>query len=395
MQISDVLAKSIRNEYLWIVIVFAAWFAIQFLIMLLIDALDKKKKDVFVLAFLYAYARFCITCLIAFLLCCVNPVRILITRWSEVTSVKPAPFCALIFVVVILPIPVSVVCVLFGRKIENYLYHRKYYTGKGAYTVAETDYKSPAEFRDELLSRGLFYNEDTRGFVQSPGEGILKFATLYYPESVIMPLTKAAFDDNLRKNKVLSPDSEENYPAYVYNALLLLTDNETRLRYVPLARYYDYPYGKMSFVPDREDYFIECKILFVDSHVYAIIGVNKSMDVKDSFDQFQEPYYMLLSETKEITTYYEGKYYPNGAIYNECGAFEMLPNTREQSFGYPGKPVNYPVRVVERVNLSTINRIAAELQDGILKQSIESHRKKRAERKKAEEKKRAEQQKDE
>ena len=54
MQISDVLAKSIRNEYLWIVIVFAAWLAIQFLIMLLIDALDKKKKDVFGLAFLYA-----------------------------------------------------------------------------------------------------------------------------------------------------------------------------------------------------------------------------------------------------------------------------------------------------------------------------------------------------
>ena len=230
------------------------------------------------------------------------------------------------------------------------------------------------------MRRGLLYSEDTRGFVRKLGEGIPRFDTEYYPEATIMPLTEAEFHDDLSKNKILFPDSEENYPAYVYNAILLLPNDGSKLRYVPLARYDDFPCGKMSFRPHKEDYYIECKILCVDGNVYAIIGVSQSMDVRESFGQFLRPCYMLLSETQKITTYYEGKYYPNGAIYNQCGGFEMLPNTREQSFGYPGKPVNYPVRVVERVDLATINRIAAELQEGVLKESIEYHEAKRKER---------------
>jgi hypothetical protein len=69
----------------------------------------------------------------------------------------------------------------------------------------------------------------------------------------------------------------------------------------------------------------------------------------------------------------------------------MLPNTREQSFGYPGKPVNYPVRVVERVDLAAINRVAAELQEGILRESVEVYSAKKSEEQRAGENKPGEQ----
>ena len=391
MRISDALAMCIHKEYLWILIAFAIWLVIQYLVAIVFTLLDNKNRDCFGFAVLYAYARFGITCLLAFLLCCANPVRILIRYWSDLTSVTPIGFRILIFIAVILPIPLSVVCVLFGRKIGNYLYHRKYYTGKGAYTVAEADCKSPAEFRDELVSRDLFFNEDTEGFVQKMGAGIPRFDTEYYPAATIMPVTGAEFKDSSAKNEILSPNSGEKFPAYVYNAILLLPEEGAALRYVPLARYEDYRYGTMSHIPNRDDYYIECKILFVDGNVYAIIGVDRSRAVRDAFNMFLQPYYMVLSEKKELTTYFEGQYYPDGAIYNDAGGFTMLPNTREQSFGYPGKPVNYPVRVVERVDLAAINRVAAELQEGILRESVEVYSAKKSEEQRAGENKPGEQ----
>ena len=45
----------------------------------------------------------------------------------------------------------------------------------------------------------------------------------------------------------------------------------------------------------------------------------------------------------------------------------MQPNTREESYGYPMKPVNYPVRVVRRLDVDAINNVAAELMEGVLK----------------------------
>ena len=384
MRIPDALVASMRNEYLWIIVALIAWIALQYLIVIILEAAESKGRKIGLgFAVIYAYVRFGLTCLIVFLLFCANPIRILITRWSDILDVTNVVFRIVVIAIILLPLPIALLYIFFGRKIGNYLYHKRYYTGKGAYTVAEEAYRSPAEFRDELENRGLYFNDDTSGFVARLGEGIPDFDTEYYPEATIMPVEGAEFHDDIARNKVVFPVNKCKYPAYVYNAILLLPETGSRLCYMPLARYEDFPYRKMSFLPHKEDYYIECKILYVDGNIYALIGVCQSMDVRESFDQFQKPYYMLLSETNDITTYYEGKYYPNGAIYNECGGFTMLPNTREQSFGYPGKPVNYPVRVVERVDLATINRIASELQAGILKESIEYHRKKQKEREQA------------
>ena len=104
--------------------------------------------------------------------------------------------------------------------------------------------------------------------------------------------------------------------------------------------------------------------------MYAIIGVGESYAVRETF-KTERPHYMILSETENIKTFCEGRYCPYGAIENEAhGVFVMHPNTNVFDCGAPFKPINYPVRVVERLDRAAIDLYAAELQQGVLAGSI-------------------------
>ena len=77
---------------------------------------------------------------------------------------------------------------------------------------------------------------------------------------------------------------------------------------------------------------------------------------------------MILSERGTITTFFNNKYYPDGAIINRRGSFEMTPNNNERIW-----TEYYNIRKVDKLDVFTLNKIARELQDGILKESIDYH----------------------
>lgn len=77
---------------------------------------------------------------------------------------------------------------------------------------------------------------------------------------------------------------------------------------------------------------------------------------------------MIISEKDTIITFVDGKYYPDGAIVNEGDTFTMLPNNNKRPWSE-----FYEVRKVDKVNIVTINQIAKELQNGVLKESIDYH----------------------
>ena len=126
--------------------------------------------------------------------------------------------------------------------------------------------------------------------------------------------------------------------------------------------------------PYYKDYYLECKILMIDGHVYAIIGTGESRHVEQSFPENERPFYVLLSEEDQVTTFYRKKFYPDGSIevrYAEFRRLSMIPNTKEnKSDGYWTS--RFPVRKVERIDKNTIDAVALELANGVLKESIES-----------------------
>ena len=273
--------------------------------------------------------------------------------------------------------------------ISNFLYDRKYATGKDAYNAVEANYRLPRDFRDELIDRGLYYTDESekkRRELNNTFAGYIpeKFDDYYYAKASMMPLEDEVFYDTTNNNDIIDPDSgEKGYPAYIYNAVLLAEDKDSSLRYAPYARYNDKGWLSGNDYPFFVDYYIECKILYVDGDLYAIIGVSESYDVEKSFDTFERPFYVILAEKENITTFVDGKYYPYGAIGNEGWRFEMHPNTTEHPYtSYT--PANYPVRRVERVDAETVNKVAAELQSGILSENVKMHFEKAVESEKEE-----------
>ncbi|MBO4415660.1 MAG: hypothetical protein J5824_06735 [Lachnospiraceae bacterium] len=307
----------------------------------------------------------------------INPIRILVIYRQELAALAPALKKAGCIVLILIPVLVSIP-LIFEVPISNYLYDRKYGTGKGAYKAAEENYRLPGEFRDELVSRGLYYNGDAatvRRDLNSRFAGYIstKFEEYYYAEGTIMPLTDETFYDTPDHNVILDPDSDTTgYPAYIYNAVLVQKDKNDALKYYPFARYDDKGWLIGNDYPFFKDYYIECKIMYVDGDIYAVIGVSESYDIGKLYDTFERPFYLILAEKDDITTFVDGKYYPYGAIGNEGSSFEMHPNTTEHPYT-SNSPANYPVRKVDRVDAETINKVAAELQNGILKETVEYH----------------------
>ena len=180
------------------------------------------------------------------------------------------------------------------------------------------------------------------------------------------------YDQNTKSN--ITNMHVDKYPVYLYNSILTLPNKNENMQYAALGRFSSNSddYGNYSALTN--DYYIECKILYTDGDIYAIIGLGESVDVRedlkkvdDTLFNYNYPYNMILSEKENITTYYDGKYYPYGAIENDGSYYEMVPNTNVKYGSY------YPIRKVKRLDIDTVNKIAKELQDGILKESIEKH----------------------
>ena len=385
MGISEVLLRSIKTEYAYVLWTVALFLLFTYLPIFFLDKDDSHKNDWSSLGFwiIIVYARLIIIGVTGFLSGVVNPIRIVVKYHQEFSSVTPLMLRVGLYALTLLPIALYAAFIafaVFGTKISNYFFNKEYNTGEGVYEVAPENYKPVREFCDELMTRRLFFGEGDEAFLRrlntpfvgSYNKNLQKY---FYSKGTIMPLLKNEFYDSVQDAIILEPDSEEKYPAYIYNAILTLPGEGERLRYAPFARYtrHDYIQGKVPFF---EDYYIECKILYVDGKLYAIIGVGESFNVRKGIENsdtpYEKPYYVVLSETENITTYYDGKFYPHGAIEN-LGDFEMRPNTKEFHTGAPFRPINYPVRVVERLDLETINAIAAEFQEGILKDTIKFH----------------------
>ena len=366
-EISEGVISSLKSEYLSILILIVAWILINAAAIWFAD----KKKLGFGIAVIFAYVRFFGTIAAVVILCVIRPIWILVRDRSEFLNVKPVILCVLCITALLLPAVISVFVLLFGKKIMERREYRREHEGKDMYTVEPADYKSAGDFKRELDARGLFYSDDYKsllmqinGRYQDFSRGVYGFN--FFPPATITTLRSEEYEDAEFKNKAIHPDSETKAPAYLYNVMLFRPEGSDKLQYVPFeyTRHQRYP---QKNDPIYTEFFVISRIAYVDGDIYAIIGVGESKVIEEHFGMFSRPYYMVLSEKKNITTYFEGKYFPYGALHIETNGFKMQPNTREESYGYPMKPVNYPVRVVRRLDVDAINNVAAELMEGVLK----------------------------
>ena len=313
----------------------------------------------------------------------VNPIRLLVVYRNKYKEIIPKIKKVIYILVTILPVLFALL-IVFEIPISNFMYWLKYETGRNAYTLTEDQYKSPKDFQNELRKRGFIYdsNSELSKLNSKYGDFNDRESSYYYEAATLMPLFSDgnSFFDTKKYNKVISFDSNSKYQAYIYNTILYLDDEKGNLKYAPISRYDGHTYLSRKSYPFFEDYYIEFKILYVNEDLYAIIGVGQSYDIKEYFDDrrkdydtmFTYPYNMILSENETITTCVDGKYYPNGSIKNTGHEFEMLPNTNKMDwFEY------YEVRKVDKLNVETVNKIAKELQNSILKESIKYHFEKR------------------
>ena len=317
--------------------------------------------------------------IITFIVFVINPIRILFSYKNDFREIIPKTKKVIYIIITILPILFSLLIIL-EVPISNYMYSMKYETGKNAYSLTSDEYKTPKDFKIELENRGFIYNsEDILSRLNGKyGNNNKNLSKYYYEEASLMPLfTKLDyFSDTKDYNDIITFNSNVKAPGYVYNTILYLSDKNDVLQYAPISRYDGHTYLTGNFYPFYQDYYIECKILYVDEDIYAIIGVGQSYDIEKYFGDkkkdyntfYTYPYNMILSEKDSITTFVDDKYYPDGAIENKGGRFEMVPNTNKRDWSE-----FYSVRKVDKLDVYTINEIAKELQNGILKDSIEYH----------------------
>ena len=316
---------------------------------------------------------------IAFIFLFVNPLRVLIVHRDEIGAIQPLIKRIMCIAAVVLPMLFSLYFI-FEVRIHNFLFHKKNYIGKGSYRAEPARFRSSAQFRDELKERGLYADEKTGKLIQLlncrfTGVAERLKQKYYYDEATMMTLDKEEFVDDPEAGRICSPGEAVLSPVFVYNCVLYLISPEDELKYAPVGRYE--PYTAIGQPADDYPYFsdiyVECKILYVDGRVYALIGAGESYGVSRSFDTFERPFYVLLSETEDVTTYVNGRFFPHGAVETGSrGGFRMRANTTPSDIS-PGRPVNYPVRVVERVDRDAIDAHAAKLRAGILKSAIEEH----------------------
>ena len=369
------LKSKILREYLYIILPILYYIAFYFMMKFLNSKIDGWT---IVLIALPLFVIFCAIILITYI---INPIRILIVHKLELKSICSKKKRILCYITVIFPIIFALVIALLGP-ITNYLRNQYYYGSKSAYSVNYNDYKSAKQFEKELYKRGLLYNEESEKLLLELNK---KYdiknnnKEYYYEEASLMTLFDNTFYDSKDGNEVIEFNSSKKAPAYIYNCILTLPDKNENLRYAPISRYHRYTHISGTNYPFFEDFYIECKILYVDGDIYAIIGVSQSYSLSSCFSNFEDkqhniekfydyPYYMILSEKDTITTFVDNKYHSDGAIENHGNRFNMRCNTNQ-----PRMVHNYPIQKVERLDVDTINNFAKQLQLGILKESIDYH----------------------
>lgn len=318
----------------------------------------------------------------------INPIRILIKKRYRIKEIFPRIKRILVIMLVLIPIFVGSLPLL-ERPISDYQFDKQYNRSKNQYTVSKSKYKNPMYFYNELKTRDLLYDTNTyyledklngdHDCVNYIPVGDDQISQKCYSKSTMFGLADEEFFDDIDKENITSM-SQKKFPVYVYNSILTLPSYNESLQYAALGRfsYNSDDYGDYSAY--FEDYYIECKILYIDGNIYAMIGPDSSYDIKHYFDDYKKidyvtdilPFYVILSEKDTITTFKNDKFHPNGSIENKVDSFEMYPNKKPYDIR-----IKFPIKKVDRLDRNAINDYAYEIQQGILKESIDYHFKKR------------------
>lgn len=310
----------------------------------------------------------------------VIPIGLLIIYRQEIRDLAGKAKKIICIILILLPVLHGIGISLSGV-IEDLKYEYKYHISDHDYSVLPEDYKTVAEFRDELEARGLYTDSEKMLSIMNDNpdhyyqQSVFSYGDDigYIPASLIYDSEK---NEYLLSKNVILPESERKYPYYVYRASLLIANGSNELQYASvfdglasnaINNNYDCPYF--------DDYYIDCEILYVDGDLYAVIGLEDSYSVYGQAFEYEKartgmyPYCMILSEKDTITTYGYDKYHGEGSITKT--AKELTLNVK------PGASSSvfeeYTIRKVDRLDVATINALAREMQDTVLRDSINAY----------------------
>lgn len=354
------IKKQIIIEYIGVLVIIFTYWGTAYLNYIVF----KDSLFVIFVAFIYEILKY----IIAVIWLIINPIRILIFYRLQLKEIVPKIKKVLYIFITVFPIFVGIL-ILFDHSISMFIYKLKYDTSWSSYSVDSNDYKTAKEFEKELTKRGLIYNDDYKKLLLKLNKkyniGTQYYKKYYYEETSVM----TSYSNNINDLNYISFNSNTKAPVYIYNFILTIPDKGENLQYAPIG-IIEKESSVSKTKPYWNDYYIKGKILYVDGNIYAIIGEGESSKIDRYFSNNSEkynsknwsdlPYNMILSEKDTITTYVNGKYHSRGAI----SGFEMKLNTYEASYD---TFKNYPVRKVNKLDVETINNIAKELQEGILK----------------------------
>lgn len=301
----------------------------------------------------------------------VNPLRVFITQRKFINLRYTGSTKALKYFLILFPI-VPAIFVVFQVPISNALYNLKYNYSADGYTVSE--YKTAKDFEKELEKRGLLKNDNTMRLVQQLNKkyepNSLKSPQYYYEEPKLMTISDATVYIESFTPRVIDFDSTTTAPVYMYNALLVKTSADDNLQYAPVSRDGYYKYANGNFYPFYEDYYIDLRIFYVDGDIYAMVGPDGSYSATKNYRVGMGegyPFSKILAERDAVTTFVDGKYYPNGSIEDRYSSFIFKVNQNKSDY-----EAVFPVVKVDELNINTINDWAQKMQDGELKSDIDS-----------------------
>ena len=171
----------------------------------------------------------------AFIFLFVNPLRVLIVHRDEIGAIQPLIKRIMCIAAVVLPMLFSLYFI-FEVRIQNFLFHKKNYSGKGSYRAEPARFRSSAQFRDELKERGLYADEKTGKLIQLLNCRFMGVAErlkqkYYYDEATVMTLDEEGFVDDPEAGRICSPGETVLSPVFVYN-YVLLSETEDVTTYV-------------------------------------------------------------------------------------------------------------------------------------------------------------------
>lgn len=322
----------------------------------------------------------------------VLPILIMVLCRDDIAALEKPVLRVLSYVVIAFPIPIALATIIYSRVCARRKNDIRYCGGKHSREANPEEFKTVADFRDELVKRGLYFDDEAKELLAQlnsrfPGDKTGERAKYYYSEATIMPLTRQVFEDSPELNEIISPDTVEKYPGYIYNAILILTDEGSKMRYAPIARYsmHKVPEGEeasgQGSYPYNTDCYVECKVLYIDGEISVVLGVGESKACEKREGSVSSLYYVVFSQmnfTREerdfITTYVDGRYYLLGTLRYRENGFTMETDNVEREFIFPGMTKNYPITLVGKLDREKINEVAeASVRGYYLKDAVEKH----------------------